>query len=804
MKKSIVFLFFYCLAGCGGSNDSEKTSPQVHSLTATSPQVHLLTTTSSEGGKIEPSSMRIKHGSSGKFTLTASNGYTIAEVKGCQGTLVENIYTVSQVSSSCTIEADFSLKKTIIVPTADILFPVNFSSNNESKITVRGTAASPDGIKSVSVNGVDATLNPIVNNSQRSKVKNTILASEHSLNKSYNWQAVVKLSSSNDTKLVVKAISNNGGVNNKAATATFKREIVPSVFTVDHTNNRLIGRKGYNHLVLYDLNTNSEALITPIYSTTGESISGGFNDLVYAIQHDAAIFSSVLQGTLNIYSVDVSTGELTTLLNYDLELDADEWLNASVKDFSYDNVEDELYINIVYFSTKNYALNKAVVYKYDLVTNVMSIISDNLLLYGSRAANSSIEYTNSGLLFTDSTSFSEFNNRISLLSLNGEQLSPVANLPSFPVYFLDSNQDNTFAYATGYEGIAKVDLNLGQYQVLSLDEQETELNFINLSSVSLDETNNRLLVGDSALDMVIEVDLTTGARSEFINSGIGTGRKMITPREIAISNETNIIYVADTGGDKRKGSIMAVDLLTGNRTVILDLNNARSLTDIVVDDSKQLLYILFKQELVKIDITTRKRTIISNNNIGGGAPISNLSGASLDSENNKILVTDRNNSTLLSIDLTTGKRTIIASGFGHSGYGDSSAVDVEYDSLNKKAFVLSQSLGIVYSVDLDSGTKEVVLDSCITFNNEQGLVANDWILQNMFFEPSSRKLLIAAQDTLLSYDVDNNRCEAPTKNWSVYELFDIVYTPEGQVFASGFNNLKQIDLDSSEQVLISR
>ena len=305
--------------------------------------------------------------------------------------------------------------------------------------------------------------------------------------------------------------------------------------------------------------------------------------------------------------------------------------------------------------------------------------------------------------------------------------------------------------------------------------------------------------------MIVQVNLTTGVRSEFLSNGIGTGRRMIAPREIAIANQENSIYVADTGGNKA-GAIIAIDLATGNRTIILDLARAESqlLADIIVDDNEQHLYVLFEQALIKIDLATKVRTTISNNYIGGGEVISRLSGATLDSENNSMLVTDTNNSTLLSIDLTTGKRTLIASEFGYVGNGNSSAVDVEFDQLNKKAFVLSQSLGTVFSVDIDSGNKEIVLVSCLTSNNEEGLKADDWMLTNMFFDKEKRQLLITAEDTLLLFDIDNNTCTAPRKNWSTYSLLDIVATAKGQVFASDLNLLKQIDILSGEHVLISK
>jgi hypothetical protein len=67
------------------------------------------------------------------------------------------------------------------------------------------------------------------------------------------------------------------------------------------------------------------------------------------------------------------------------------------------------------------------------------------------------------------------------------------------------------------------------------------------------------LVGDSSLDIIMAVDLTTGSRSNFMSNGAGEGWIMITPRDMELDKVNQRAYVIDDGGNA-PSFILEIDL----------------------------------------------------------------------------------------------------------------------------------------------------------------------------------------------------------------------------------------------------
>ncbi|WP_044413250.1 PPC domain-containing protein [Thiomicrospira microaerophila] len=99
------------------------------------------------GGSILPLSLSVEQGEQATFTLSAEEGYTLTAVSGCNGQLNANVYTVNNVTESCSIQAVFAQNQTdlekqqVIVPAqiqgaagSEILIPVSYtnSTNNSS------------------------------------------------------------------------------------------------------------------------------------------------------------------------------------------------------------------------------------------------------------------------------------------------------------------------------------------------------------------------------------------------------------------------------------------------------------------------------------------------------------------------------------------------------------------------------------------------------------------------------------------------------------------------------------------------
>src|SRR5690606_1911474 len=92
-------------------------------------------------------------------------------------------------------------------------------------------------------------------------------------------------------------------------------------------------------------------------------------------------------------------------------------------------------------------------------------------------------------------------------------------------------------------------------------------------SSAIDAANSRILVGDSDLESVIAVDLVTGERTLALSSGIGEGPKMIAPRSVSMNSSFTYAYVIDDGLNVSE-KVFEIDLATGDRRSIGDINSA--------------------------------------------------------------------------------------------------------------------------------------------------------------------------------------------------------------------------------------
>ena len=82
------------IGGCGGGG---------------SKPTFVVTASASTGGSIQPASAEVVQGATTSFTITPEDGYLVAAVTGCGGTLSGDRYTTGPVTAACTVAASFRL-----------------------------------------------------------------------------------------------------------------------------------------------------------------------------------------------------------------------------------------------------------------------------------------------------------------------------------------------------------------------------------------------------------------------------------------------------------------------------------------------------------------------------------------------------------------------------------------------------------------------------------------------------------------------------------------------------------------------
>jgi len=786
-KKNMVFLIpLIALTACGGGGGGGDTvSPTVEKTVSFN-----ATATAITGGSISPSSVNVVSGSTATFTITANDTYETSNVTGCGGTLTGNTYVTNVMTQDCQVSATFSL---IIIdgneaPSAKVLFPGKTSRANGSQITIKGTANDADGVKAVRVNGNLATLTTASAQIANTTSKSSIVKTSNKNDTSINWEITVE--SEKDQEIIIETEDSSGNIDKQAEVINILNEVIPSNFTIDYENNRLIGQLAKNTFGVLDLSSKQ----TSTFTTTGIEDYGLFT---YYENTDRLIYSELFNSNLRVLSINPLTGQTEVLLNHDLALDAAVWSFAQVKSIDIGPSKDELFILLKYFHVANYDENKSLSLKIDLATNLITPIFDNKTTSDNKISTDFMAFTENGLLvFNDIWGGND--DGISLVELDGSDSSSLSNTLGLLSSRIDVDHENKIAYTSGFDGFSAINLTTGDHEVLSLDSDEEELAISQIRSTGLDLDNNQLLVSDSDLDLIMAIDLTTGSRTKYASNGVGEGHLIISPRELTLDQENNIAYIADDGSNAPE-FILKIDLNTGDRTKLITFANEfnYNFSGLSLDSVTNSLYTIINDELIEVNIDDASFNVISSSHVGSGILFDSIQEATLDSSNHRVLAADPLEETLLAINTEDGHRTIISSsnsgnevGTGESIYGISA---ITLDEENQLAYVASQFNKNIVKIDLVTGNRSLVLNSC------NGTAFTDTGLNNISYNKQNNSLLFS-NNTVIKYSIDDEICEQS----SISSDLDVEENQNGQVYMTGVNTLYQIELATNEKVIISK
>ncbi len=154
---------------------------------------------------------------------------------------------------------------------------------------------------------------------------------------------------------------------------------------------------------------------------------------------------------------------------------------------------------------------------------------------------------------------------------------------------VDNANNRALVLNAGNNTVLAVNLTTGVRTIFSDSTTPDDVNpFLHLyNGIAIDSDNNRALIIDNGRNAVVAMDLTTGARTIFSDNSTPDANNPFSSvsQGIAIDNDNNRALVWDHGNQ----AVMEVDLTTGARTIlsvtgIPDLNNPiEFLRDIAID-----------------------------------------------------------------------------------------------------------------------------------------------------------------------------------------------------------------------------
>jgi hypothetical protein len=196
--------------------------------------------------------------------------------------------------------------------------------------------------------------------------------------------------------------------------------------------------------------------------------------------------------------------------------------------------------------------------------------------------------------------------------------------------------------------------------------------------VALDESTGtlRALVLDIGLKAVVAVDLASGDRSLVSGAGVGAGPvfnlDFYPPTSLEVAGST--AWVMDTGLNFFENRLLAVDLASGNRTLVSgDGVGAGPMlfesVDLALDvQGGRALSFIINNDLIAIDLASGDRSVLSGAAVGGGPTLGDPVHLCWDALEQRALVYGRL-AGVTAVDGATGERVRLAVSDANKGPG---------------------------------------------------------------------------------------------------------------------------------------
>lgn len=259
---------------------------------------------------------------------------------------------------------------------------------------------------------------------------------------------------------------------------------------------------------------------------------------------------------------------------------------------------------------------------------------------------------------------------------------------------------------------ALIEINLitSEHTVISDDLTPNDLTpFANPQRIAVSALGDKAWIIDRGYEDLIVVDLATGSRSLLVDTtSTDVSESLVDARDIALDEISNhaLLLVGGLNSAVNDTRVISVDLADGGRSILSDgsIPNADNplgrLFDgmsVVFDSVGFRLLVMQRGGLRSVDPLTGQRSVFSDAGIDGAVD------ATLDLINNRVLILNRVNSTLYRADLNSGNVQSIWS--IHHG-GDPQRI--AFDPLNNRTLVLYKFRNEIFATDMLSGESSIV------------------------------------------------------------------------------------------------
>jgi|GEM_PF-651303 len=300
----------------------------------------------------------------------------------------------------------------------------------------------------------------------------------------------------------------------------------------------------------------------------------------------------------------------------------------------------------------------------------------------------------------------------------------------------DASNPRALVVDSMHDAVISINLASGDRTILSQSKRgDGNIDFSFPEAVVLDfetdEASPRALIIDGYAGALVAVNLSNGDRTVISNSEM-EGVDLLHPNALALDAVSDTANPRAIVIDRSLKALLAVDLHTGSRSVISDINtglgdinfhtpNAMVLDFITDPLSPRALVVdsgFGVNALIAVNLSNGNRTVISSSLVGSGdinfsAPSSIALDNITDPANPRVLITDQSiNASLISVDLSNGNRTVLSDADTGTGASFTNPYSVVLDPTiapdSPRALVLDRSTDALVAVNLETGDRKVL------------------------------------------------------------------------------------------------
>ncbi len=263
---------------------------------------------------------------------------------------------------------------------------------------------------------------------------------------------------------------------------------------------------------------------------------------------------------------------------------------------------------------------------------------------------------------------------------------------------LDAAGNRLLAYQRFAGDMLAIDADTGAVEVLaeSLGSNAFE-NFV------VDDVNDRVLGASSNTISSYSAD-TLDFIEVLSSSAVGTGPSCSNIADIVADTANNRVIILCLSA----ASVLAVDLDTGNRTLLADTNIAGR--SIALDSVNDGVVVLNNLSVASASFASGEQTTVANNVWGAGElfDFSTSNGALAWDIVNQRAFTANRSGRVLTVDLQSGDRTLLSANTGDANTVISDPRSISLSADSSTAYVPDSTLAALLAIDTITGERRVV------------------------------------------------------------------------------------------------